>query len=282
MTNDYELNDGVLSIAPDTAYIRSQQFCGRDDIFKLVITEGVGFMEEECFTECPELTEVFLPEGLINIGAAAFADCPKLERVNIPKSVKSIDCGAFFSCEALREIEFLSGLETIGEYAFQSTGLESVYIPETVSLIDECAFFSCENLRKICVPNAATELGVDCFGSNYKLVEGFVARGYPENADFTAELLYTLLWCSCPQKHGTEVSRRAEEYIKSHEQLLMERILKADNVPAMTGLSTLGLLSAATINEYIEQTLRAGQTELSALLLKAKTAVSNSEGDFEL
>jgi len=282
LTDGFELIDGVLKIAPDISYIRSQQFCGREDIVKVIIPEGVGFMEEECFTECPELTEVSLPEGLINIGGAAFADCPKLCRINLPSTLKSVDCGAFFSCEALRELEFPHGLESIGEYAFQSTGLQQVILPETVTSIEECAFFSCEELRKIHVPNPDTELGIDCFGSNYKLIEGYVAKGYPDNADFTAELLYTLLWCSCPERHSAETSARAREYIKSHESLVMERILKANNIPAMTGLSTLGLLSSAAINECIGQTLLAGQTELSALLLKAKNTVSNSAEEFEL
>ena len=282
MTNDFEIIDGVLRIAHGTTYIRSQAFCGRDDIVKVIIPDGVGFMEDECFTECPELREVILPEGLINIGPAVFAECSQLSRINLPKSLKSIDCGAFFYCESLREIELPYGLESIGEYAFQNTGLESVSVPETVTSIDECAFFSCENLRKICVAGADTKLGTDCFGSNYKLVEGYVAGGYPENADFTAELLYTLLWCSCPQRHTDVTSQRAISYIKSHEGLIMERILKADNVPAMTGLAELGLLSSDTVNEALRQSLSDGQTELSALLLKAKNTAADSEEEFEL
>ena len=282
MTNDFELFDGVLSIAPGTAYIRSQAFCGRDDIVKVIIPDGVGFMEDECFTECSELVDVCLPEGIINIGGAAFAECPKLSKISIPKSVKTIDCGAFFFCEALREVELPHGLEIIGEYAFQNTGLESIFVPDSVTSIEECAFFSCENLRKISVASEKTKLGTDCFGSNYRLIEGYVAGGYPENADLAAELLYTLLWCSCPQMHGEKTSNRAINYIKSHEGLIMERIVKAENVPAMTGLAQLGLLSSDTINEYLRQTLASGQTELSALLLKAKNAVSNSEEEFEL
>ena len=282
MTNDFEILDGVLRMAPGTAYIRSQAFCGRDDIVKVIIPDGVGFMEDECFTECPELREVCLPDGMVNIGPAAFAECAQLSRIRLPQSLKSIDCGAFFYCESLREIELPCGLESIGEYAFQNTGLESVSVPETVTNIDECAFFSCENLRKICVAGADTRLGTDCFGSNYQLVEGYVAGGYPQHADFTAELLYTLLWCSCPQRHTEETSRRAINYIKSHEGLLMERILKADNVPAMTGLAQLGLLSSETLNEALRQTLAAGKTELSALLLKAINLASDSEEEFAL
>ena len=98
----------------------------------------------------------------------------------------------------------------------------------------------------------------------------------------SAELLYTLLWCSCPERHGEAVSRRAEDFIRSREGLIMERILKMNNIPAMTGLSGTGLLSAPMIDESLKTALKEGLNEISALLLKAKTAASPWEGDFEL
>ena len=61
MTNDYQISDGVLTIAPGITYIRSQQFAQRDDIVEAVIPRGVGFMEDECFAECPSLERVMLP-----------------------------------------------------------------------------------------------------------------------------------------------------------------------------------------------------------------------------
>lgn len=282
LTEDYRLADGVLTFSPGTAYIRSQQFCQRDDIVKVVIPEGVGFMEDECFTECPLLEEVVLPEGLINIGPASFAVCDSLRAINIPSTVKSIDSGAFIFCGGLRSIELPEGLETVGEYAFQNTGLESVSVPAGVKTIDECAFFSCENLRRADVLGEGTSIGTDAFGSNYSLIEGYIAPGYPDVTDKAAELLYTLLWCSCPDRHSRETSLRAENYIRGNESIIMERIIKANNVPAMTGLAGRGLLSAGIINDSIQQTLTLGLTELTALLLRAKKTSGEDGGEFEL
>ena len=282
MMNDYQLTDGVLIFSPGTAYIRSQQFCQRDDIVKVIVPAGVGFMEDECFTECPELEEVILPEGLINIGPAAFAVCPKLRKINIPSTVRSIDSGAFIFCDELREIELPEGLETVSEYAFQNTGLETVRVPANVKSIEECGFFSCENLRRADVLGENTAIGTDAFGSNYKLIEGYIAPGYPEKTDNASELLYTLLWCSCPDRHSAETTSRAEQFIRHNEPIIMERILKADNIPAMTGLAGRGLLSAETINRCIREPLLSGKTELTALLLKAKNTADTDEGEFEL
>ena len=239
-------------------------------------------MEDECFTECQELDEVLLPEGMINIGPAAFAVCPKLSKINIPSTVKSIDSGAFIFCSELREIEFSEGLEAISEYAFQNTGLKAVRIPESVKSIGECAFFSCEELRRADVPGKGTLIGQDAFGSNYQLIEGFIAPGYPEETDHAAELLYTLLWCSCPDRHTHETSARAERFIRNNQSIVMERILKADNVPAMTGLAGRGLLSSDIITGCLQQTLKSGKTELTALLLKAKNFANTDDGEFDL
>ena len=282
MNDDYSLNDGVLTISPGTICIRAQQFCGREDIRKVIIPEGVQFMEPECFADCSWLEEVTLPSGIRNIGAAAFADCSSLIAVNIPTSAQSIDSGAFLQCEALKDIQIPEGVETICEHAFQNSGLESVIVPESVAVIEECAFFSCENLRRADVLGKHTVLGEDCFGSNYALVEGYIAPGYPVNADTPAILLYTLLWCSCPQRHDAVTSQRASTFIRENESLIMEWIIKANNIPAMNGLAGLGLLSSDIISGALNRTLLSGQKDLSALLLKAKLAASPSEGDFEL
>lgn len=282
MTGDYKLSDGVLYIAPGTQYIRSQIYCTKNDVKRIVIPEGVGFMEDECFAECGELESVSLPEGLINIGPAAFADCPSLSEINIPSTVKSIDTGAFFSCTALTSAALPEGLETVSEMAFQESGLESIIIPESVTAIESAAFFSCDNLRHADVLNRNAAIGQDAFGSSYALIEGYIAPGYPECCDPAAELLYTLLWCSCPEKHGEAVCRRAEAFIRAREELIMERVLKYNNIPAMTGLAKRGILSGGIINTALQAALRDGQTEITALLLEAKNAAASAEEEFEL
>lgn len=282
MKHDYELNDGILTIAPGASYIRSQQFAQRSDIREVIIPQGVGFMEYECFAECAELERVTLPEGLINIGPAAFADCPRLCGINIPSSVTSIDSGAFIFCSELKKITLPEGLEAVSECAFQNAGLETVSVPKSVRSIGEYGFFSCEELRRADVLGVDTEICENAFGCDYKLIEGYIAPGYPRTADSAAELLFTLLWCSCPERHSAATCARAERFIGANQSVIMEHILKSNNLPAMTTLSQRSLLSAGVIDEGLEKALRSGHTELTALLLKAKSISGTQEEEFEL
>lgn len=279
---DYTLTDGVLSVLPGTRYIRSQEFSEREDIRKAVIPVGVGFMEDECFTGCPNLEEVVLPEGLVNIGPAAFGDCTGLHTVHLPRSLRSIDSGAFLFCRSLKRIALPDSLETIGEMAFQDSGLTEVSIPAAVSRIEDCAFFSCESLRRADVLGKETSIGQDAFGCNDLLTEGFIAPGYPTDSDAAAELLYTLLWCSCPTRHGEAVSGRAQAYVRKNQQIIMERILKMNHIPAMTGLAHLGLLAPEIVASGLMEALKSGRTELSALLLKMQQQVCRDEEEFAL
>ena len=281
MTNDFQLTDGVLTIAPGTRYIKSQQFSENPDIRKIVIPDGVGFFEDEAFAECEALEEVILPEGLVNISVAAFASCVSLRKINIPSTVKSIEDGAFLFCASLQSIELPEGLEEIADLAFQESGLESISIPASVRRIGEEAFFECESLRHADVLGENTRIGPNAFGSNDSLISGYIAPGYPEEHSGPAELLYSLLWCSCPERHKMETTLRAERFIRAQEELIMEWVLKTNNVPAMTGLAARRLLSAACVERSLKKTLNSAQTELSALLLRA-AAKSSIEEEFDL
>lgn len=282
MTNDFRLIDGVLTIAPGTRYIKSQQFSENPHIRRLIIPEGVGFLEDEAFAECENLREVILPEGLINISVAAFASCVSLQSINIPSTVRSIEDGAFLFCASLQSVELPEGLEQIADLAFQGSGLESVVVPASVRRIGEEAFFECERLRHADVLGEHTRICLNAFGGNDNLISGYIAPGYPDENSGPAELLYALLWCSCPERHKTETGLRAETFIRAQEDLIMEWVLKTNNVPAMTGLSRRKLLSADCIERSLRETLRSGQTELSALLLRSGSAGAAFEEEFEL
>jgi len=282
LTNGFQLTEGVLTFAPGTLYIRSQQFAGSEDIVKVIVPEGVGFIEDEAFAECENLREVSLPEGLCSIGVAAFASCGSLTKINLPSTLRSIGDGAFLFCISLSEISFPQGLEEISDLAFQSTGLMRLSIPASVRRIGEEAFFGCEELCHADVLGEDTVIGVNAFGSNYKLISGYIAPGFPGEDSHSAELLYSLLYCSCPERHSEATRLRAEAFIRSRESLVVERVLKMNNIPAVTGLVSRQLLSAHGADEALKSALSAGQTEISALLLRLKSSVHSDEGDFEL
>lgn len=283
MTDGFQLTDsGVLIIPDGTAYIKSQQFSENPDIREVFIPDGVRFFEEEIFAECENLEKVRLPEGLVNIGIAAFASCVSLREINIPSTVKTIEDGAFLFCEALSSVTLPDGLEGINQLAFQDTGLEEIIIPASVREIGEEAFFECSRLRRADVLGTQTRIGSDAFGSSYGLIEGFIAPGFPVEKTGPSELLFSLLWASCPDRHGTATCARAESFIRENENLVMERILKFNNIPAMTGIAERRLLSPQCIDASLKTALRDNYTEITALLLKARGSSRTTEGEYDL
>lgn len=199
----------------------------------------------------------------------AFAEDETLTEVVLPDYIEDIGEVAFYGCVNLRRIVLPEGLKVIREEAFGESGLTEVRIPERTELICEKAFFSCEELARIEVPSARTVIGPDAFGFCPKLLEGYAACGYPENANPPEELLFTLLWCSCPERHTEETSARAKAFIRKNENLIMERIFKSGNTAAMSGLARQHLLRPENISRYVETANANRQTELVVLLLDA-------------
>ena len=248
----------------------------------LTLPSGISIIENEAFAGQTELTEVILPDTAREIGAAAFAGCENLRRIVLPEGLHTIGQGAFLDCTALREIVLPESLHRIESMAFWNSGVECIIVPAGVENIGESAFWSCENLHRADVLGTETVIEKNAFGSNYALIEGYMAPGYPAENSAPAELLYTLLWCSCPERHNEITAHRAERLIWEQEGLIMERILKYNNVAAMTGLVRRQLLRRENIDSYLQQSLASDQRELTALLLEAKGQRQYDETEFEL
>ena len=67
--------------------------------------------------------------------------------------------------------ELPDSLETIGAYAFYSSGLREIAIPENVSEIDHNAFDSCRNMSAVILNDGLRSIGVSAFRYEPKLVE---------------------------------------------------------------------------------------------------------------
>lgn len=233
--------------------------------------DGRLTLPESAFYENESLTSLSLPEGVEVIGAAAFAGCTSLTQIQLPSTLQEIGEGAFLGCISLRHLSLPEGLTTIGEMAFWNCGLEAVTIPQTVAHIGDNAFWDCPHLSQAHVLNPAARIGVHAFGNCPSLVAGYMAPGFPADDSPPAQLLYSLLWCTCPEKHMLPTSVRARQFIREKEVLIMEHVLKTNNVAAMTGLVSQQLLSPQQIDIYLRQSLESGLTEITALLLAAKS-----------
>ena len=155
----------------------------------LTIADGMG--GNGAFTQCISLKEIEFPERTVKIGVAAFdigyGYTSALKKVKIPASVTEIGKYAFQSCAALETVEFAPGskltaisesaftnsknlkninlpekLVTIGNQAFQNTGLTEVTLPSSVTSIGN-AFNNCNSLRKITIGDGVTSIPMSAF-----------------------------------------------------------------------------------------------------------------------
>lgn len=245
--------------------------------------DGRWVLPEQAFYEKDDLETITLPEGLEVICAAAFAGCTSLTQIRLPSTLQEIGEGAFLGCISLEEITLPGALTSICDMAFWGSGLKTITVPQSVNHIGDNAFWDCPELSQAHVLNSQAHIGLHAFGNCPLLLSGYTAPGFPEDNSPPAQLLYSLLWCSCPDRHTPDTTAKAEQFIQSHEDLIMERILKNNNVPAMTGLSTRHLLTPEHLDGYLRQALELGLTEITALLLAAKgTGPSLDDDAFEL
>lgn len=215
-----------------------------------------GRIPEGAYAQDEDLTEVVLPEGVLDIGEVAFYGCPNLRTVRFPDSLK-----------------------TIREEAFAESGIEQVLLPEGLELIEEKAFFSCEQLRQVEVPGTDTVVGRDAFACCDKLHEAYIARGFPDPMQPYETIQYVLFWCSCPNRHTAETSARARAFLRENIDLVMEWILRFDNVAAMNGLVSEDIPGFEP-DRYITEANLAGRSEITALLMTMHGPADESE--FEL
>ena len=112
-----------------------------------------------------EIYFVILPEGMTSVGEMAFYECGRLQRVKIPNSVTGIGKFAFAYCSDLVMLDLGSGVSAIGEAAFTDCyDLVTLRLPDSLRMLGKKAFYRCEALSAITVPAGVTEIGVAAFG----------------------------------------------------------------------------------------------------------------------
>ena len=293
MTENFQVIDGVLAAysgsRPDLTLpagvraVAAGCFSGCDTLRSAALPPGLSELGEESFADCPALERVVLPPGLAAVGPSAFAYCAALREVSLPAGLAEIEGCAFLGCAALREIELPATLKIIGDAAFSESGLEHVRVPAGVEAVGDLAFRECASLAGAWIPNAATRLGKDVFSCCYRLREGYIAPGYPPDPNPEEALIYTLLWCGCAERHGARTGRRARDFIRDNEALVLDWIFKNDAVPALNGLAHLGLLSKAGIDVALRRATDERRADFTALLLEAgRGSAAGWPSEFEL
>ena len=109
------------------------------------------------------LTDVEVRGDVTSIPRFAFFECGDLERVIISEPVEKIERDAFGFCYNLTNIDLPSSLKTIGDYAFESCGLQSITLPPKANDLGEYIFSGCVNMESANLGDALTDIPFGMF-----------------------------------------------------------------------------------------------------------------------
>ena len=164
-----------------------------EELFSLIINEGVTGIANDAFKECAGITSVTIPVSVVEIHDSVFCSFfpnltsidvaednkfywsidgvlfnrdmtrlirfPQAKMINeyiIPEEVIEILPFAFSNCGNLEYVTILDGVESIGYSAFGWSGLTGITLPDSVSSIEAAAFEACGMLAYVDLPNGLT------------------------------------------------------------------------------------------------------------------------------
>jgi hypothetical protein len=177
-------------------------FSGCTSLSTLNIGNNVTNIPDYSFCRCRALTSISIPNSVISIGENAFDGCSGLTGdLTIPNYVTSIGASAFSGCSGLTSVTIGNSVTSIGNYAFNCSGLTMVnytgtiaqwceivfgnsyanplypghnlyinnslvtnlVISEPVTEIKEYSFNGARGLRTVTIGNSVTSIGFDAF-----------------------------------------------------------------------------------------------------------------------
>lgn len=140
------ISDGVTNIGEHAFY-----YC--ENLKNITIPSSIKSIGMGAFYSCKALTSITIPDGVESISESAFENCEALTSVNISGSVKSIGKSAFSGCyifaeqsddgieRGLEDVIIQDGVESMGAFAFNGCKkLTDVTLPNSIKSIGDCAF----------------------------------------------------------------------------------------------------------------------------------------------
>ena len=126
------------------------------------VPETVVEITSGTFRNRADLVSIEIPASVEVIGDEAFAGCTKLNAITFTgertNSELTVGNSAFKGCSSLTELVLPNGTTSIGDNAFEATGIKTFTVPEGVVYLGDYAFKS-SKLTKISLPESLTTLG---------------------------------------------------------------------------------------------------------------------------
>ena len=263
-------NSGILTIS-GTGYMNDYQYNGapwyeiRDEINKVVVTNGVMSIGEYAFFECSSLYSVSLPTTLERINENAFMYCYSLPSLTIPEGVRQIGKSIIYRNYSLTEINLPASLISIGgSFAGECPNLRKITvasgntsykvvknvlytynmdklichpaglsdttfnIPSGVKILDVYAFDSNTHLINVVIPNTVTRID-SCAFSDCSNLESI---SLPDSVNY----LGIYAFCDCPSLKTVKLSNN----IMSIDQQAFSRCYQLKKISLPSNLTYIG------------------------------------------
>lgn len=139
------------------------------------------FSSAYTFLNCQKLEKLVVGEGVTFINSNAFKNCTALKEIELPSTLKEIYSNAFYNCSAIESLTFPEGFTTVYSKAFYNCrSLSEVNLPESLKKVYDSAFYNCTSLQTVTIPRNTTTLAEKCFGyyTSDLRVWDFTIRGY--------------------------------------------------------------------------------------------------------
>ena len=149
----------------------------KNNIFKIIIEEGVTSIGGSAFDYCEYLKTISIPKSLLSIGNGAFYHCDRLSSVDISDLVSWCNINIykfsnplriahhlFLNGEEIFDLEIPNSITSINDEVFSGcSNFNSITIPNSVTSIGNRSFSGCSSVTSISIPSSVTTIGGNAF-----------------------------------------------------------------------------------------------------------------------
>lgn len=167
----------TLKVPAGVKFIGRGAFIRNRLLRSVELPNGLIELGGEAFSECVRLSEIRLPESLEHLGTTAFSDCGALETIHLGSKLSALGSGTFARSPRLRNVGPLDNIRSIGDSAFEGTGITNLFAGRSLTNIGERAFANCSGLKAIVVPGSVQDIGNEAFNDCLNLRNVVIEQG---------------------------------------------------------------------------------------------------------
>lgn len=170
--------------------------------------------------------------------------------------------------------------------------IEEVVISEGITLIDSYAFQGCESLKSISFPNSLRYVNTGAFSGCVNAPARAIMMSLCESSDITKSFIFrdnVLLaedtyWNLAFRRDVFELAVKNDSFRDVEPELLMDNLIRRGLLQYLEIMANSGkLINRATLEAFLEQSMKRSATEFTAYLLEYKRRhFGFGSGDYEL